>query len=547
MSLLPQSLVSWVPRSTVFARAFRRVPPVLGIVLLVLCALVARFHNITDVLVGGKIYFVDADCYSRMSRAAMVSNNPLTPVRSQSFENWPYGVESHATAPMDYGIVVLERLLKMIWPEEGRLSVLHNSTLDVAGALISPILGGLLCGFLWIWAAGLRSPDGARIPGWWAVPIMAAISPPLVHATALGRPDHQSLLVLLLSVGLCAEQRLVAAGSRPWAWLGGTAWGAALWVSLYEPLVLLCLVGVTGIVFSRDTWSLRVRSPWLGPFLLVLFLGWLVDGIKVVLPDPEWSAALRKWAATIGELQSLRDPADLSRATGLLLWCGPLFVPWRAVGVRRAAGGLLLLTVMAGLASWQIRWTPYLVLVFLCCLPLMLSRAATSKRCLLVFVLSLTPVYSEWSRVLDPDARSREERHLDRSERLNARLAADRMRSAETTPFLAVWWWSPALAYWSGQPAVAGSGHEGISGIVDSARFFLSEGPSEAREMLERRGVKIVVASDGARAVENSAAVLGRVAPPKATAERLWESKMDPVLNLEAESNVTTFRLLRVR
>jgi hypothetical protein len=280
---------------------------------------------------------------------------------------------------------------------------------------------------------------------------------------------------------------------------------------------------------------------------LVLLAGWIVDGINIVFPAQEWSGVLRQWATTIGELQSLENPMDLSQSTGLLLWLAPFLVPWRVMRTRYIMGWLLLLSISAVLAWWQIRWTPYFAVVFLCCLPLILSQASSPFRCALVFLLSLWPVYSEWDRTLHPEARISEERYLDRSERVNARLAAERMRSGETTPFLAVWWWSPALAYWSGQPAVAGSGHEGISGIVDSARFFLSEDPKEAREILERRGVKMVVASDGARAVENSAAVLGRPKPLKATAEKLWESKQDPALGLEGESNVTTFRLLRVR
>ena len=39
----------------------------------------------------------------------------------------------------------------------------------------------------------------------WVMLILYAISPILVHGTELGRPDHQSLLMLLVTIAICAE------------------------------------------------------------------------------------------------------------------------------------------------------------------------------------------------------------------------------------------------------------------------------------------------------------------------------------------------------
>ena len=39
----------------------------------------------------------------------------------------------------------------------------------------------------------------------WVMLILYAISPILVHGTELGRPDHQSLLILLVTIAICAE------------------------------------------------------------------------------------------------------------------------------------------------------------------------------------------------------------------------------------------------------------------------------------------------------------------------------------------------------
>lgn len=506
-----------------------------------------RFHNLTDVLVGGNFYFVDADCYSRMSRAKQVSESPGTVVRHQDFENWPEGVESHATAPMDYAIVALERVLRVAWPEIGRLASLKKSTLDLAGALVSPLLGMLLCGFLAAWSAGCGASSSSWRAAWWLVPFLAALSPPLVHATVFGRPDHQSLLLLFLAIALAAEQRLQAAPSNGWAWAGGCAWGAALWVSLYEPAVLLGVVLLLGIWPWRSSWTLARRSRWTLGLLALIGCGWFVDGIHFVLPDSQWKDALQRWGSTIGELQAHEDLGVFSAWTGFLVWIAPVWLLWQ---VRRqgrlVSGWLLLWLILAGLAFWQARWSPYFVLGFILCLPLIFSTVGSAVQIGCAFLLSLYPVFADWEQRCFPEASTVEQRYLERSERINARLAAEKMRSPERMPFLAVWWHSPALAYWSGQPAVAGSGHEGIAGIVDSARFFLATEPAVAHEILKRRNVRVVVASDSARAVENSATVLGQLPSEKPLAEKLWGADSTRVWGLDGETNVTTFRLLRV-
>ncbi len=524
------------------------IPLWVGLLLIVAAAVGFRFHNITEVLVQGRFYFVDADCYSRMSRAKIISASPGTIIRHQSFENWPDGVDSHATAPMDYAIVALERVFMRIWPATGRWAVLRQSTLDLAGALISPILGVGLCVFLWIWARGIRFDDGTGIPAWWCVPALAVISPPLVHATVFGRPDHQSLLVLFLAGALCAEQRLQQRSSHSWALSGGLAWGMAAWVSLYEPLILLGAVILVGALFWRESWRTSTRLLWVAAMVLPIGAGCLIDDIRIVLPDPKWADLLRQWGSTIGELRKVEDPAVLSRWGGLLLWISPLvLVRLREKGARNGFGWLALFVIGGALTCWQVRWSPYFLLTFLCFLPNLLKSAGTSNRAGLIFCLSLLPLYAAWKERLYPDAHTSEQRYLDRSERLNARLTAERMRSPERLPFIAAWWHSPSLAYWSGQPAVAGSGHEGIEGIVDTARFFMSTNPSEGMDILASRGVKRVVASDTGRVLENSAAILQRQADDKALACKLWDSNLGVDWGLQGETNVTTFRLLRVK
>ncbi|MEI6872275.1 MAG: hypothetical protein WCL08_08330, partial [Verrucomicrobiota bacterium] len=478
-----------------------------------------------------------------MSRVQLVSASPGTVVRWQGFENWPEGVRSHATAPMDYAIVGLAGIIKWVWPTRGRLAGLGGETLDLAGALISPLLGLVLTLGAGLWAYGLRTKEGEGAALWWSVPLLVAVSPPLVHATVLGRPDHQSLLVVLLGVVLGAEQRLQGVQrSVAWALAGGISFGAAVWVSMYEPLILGGIVLVSRLGMRRIP-KKEQYCWWLGAVLLA-GTGWLVDGIAVTLPQAGWADRLGRWGATIGELQHLQNWGDLQAGTGFLFW---LAVPalwlagWRG-RQQTAFWWLALLLVSGGLTFWQIRWSPYCVLVFAGSLPWILGVETVAWRQALVFTLSLFPVARAWDQLVFQSPVLAQRHYMDRSEWIAARYCAQRMRSKTVEPFIAAWWLSPALAYWSGQPAVAGSGHEGIAGIMDSARFFLSTTPQEAREILEARCIAVIVASDSLRVVENASALLGRIPDGKPLAERLWQPDPGLQWGLEGESNVTLFR-----
>ncbi len=171
--------------------------------LLFFCALTfgLRSHNLREVFIDGKIYLADADCYSRMTRARMVAEHPGMIVRHHDFENFPQGVTPHTTAPLDYLIVAGKTALDAGFAvfDSDKTSVLHDQTLDLAGALISPLLAALGTVFLAVWAWTLR------LRFWGMALLLYAVSPILVHGTQLGRPDHQALLILLLAVALGAE------------------------------------------------------------------------------------------------------------------------------------------------------------------------------------------------------------------------------------------------------------------------------------------------------------------------------------------------------
>src|SRR5437868_1934481 len=99
------------------------------IVILSALILATRCANYQDVFVAGNVYFVDADCYARMTRVQMCAKKPGLIVRHHDFENFPQGITPHTTAPFDYFILGLSLLLKPF----------TTQPLDLAGAFISPL------------------------------------------------------------------------------------------------------------------------------------------------------------------------------------------------------------------------------------------------------------------------------------------------------------------------------------------------------------------------------------------------------------------------
>jgi len=127
--------------------------------------------------------------------------------------------------------------------------------------------------------------------------------------------------------------------------------------------------------------------------------------------------------------------------------------------------------------------------------------------------LSIFPILRDWDERLWPNEAQLASRVEGRIESVQIRDLSLSLRSPEVHPFLAPWWLSPSIAYWSGQPGVAGSSHESLNGIEESARFFLSENLQEARAILEKRHVAWVFAYDFDRVAQNSAAILNEPLP----------------------------------
>jgi len=511
------------------------------IALLSALILATRCANYQDVFVAGNIYFVDADCYARMTRVQMCDAQPGLIVRHHVFENFPQGTIPHTTAPFDYLIFGLSLLLKPFTAH----------ALDLAGAFVSPVLALLGGWFLWWWSHRMQFRYR------WAMLSLYAISPILVQGTELGRPDHQSLSMLLVTVAICAEwSRWEATGAVTtwWAVVSGTAWGLAIWNSAYEALILFVLVivlllachavaqqrRVLGDKEAPNSGAATAKSGHLGLvcFFLIIAIALLVERRIPSLSILHSSAIFKNWSRTIGELVHVSPTNPV-----WLHWCGYLllvapFLIWMSIRagmdgahpfdsapasaklrlgrqgrLGRALPVYALLIATYFLTIWQARWGYFFVLIFALALPALLAPIKSPAAVWIAFTLSIFPILRDWDERLWPNETQLAARVERRNESAQLHELALTLQSSEVHPFLAPWWLSPSIAYWSGQPGVAGSSHESLNGIADSARFFLSEDLQKAHEILQNHRVAWVGAYDSDRVAQNSAAVLNQPLP----------------------------------
>jgi hypothetical protein len=492
----------------------RNLLPWAGLAMWLALTLAACSWNWRQVFVGGWIYFADADCYSRMTRVQRVIAAPWKSIRFHDFENAPQGVVPHTTAPTDLLLAALGGAFHLGF----RITGAHGAfpPLELAGAFLSPFLGMALVAFLWWWGRRLALPNRN------AVLVIAAASPILAHGFQLGRPDHQSLIILLVGMALATEIAIWKQPSRTWEILSAVLWAFALWTSLFEPLILLGAItlmrlGVQGRKAIPDRTAVVV--------FVLLFIGALLfDGWRVRAPSAEERSVFLRWALNIGELRHATLPRLFSW-TGWLLTASPALLLWRSWKARdRSCAALAaLLLLLTGLSLWHMRWGYFLALAFALSLPWALAAIPWRPVAWLAFVISLWPVAAEWDQQLYPDERDRTAREEDRDDAFLLRETAQALISPARAIILAPWWLSPAIAYWSGQRCVSGSSHQSLPGTMDSARFYLSTAPEEACEILKKRSVNYVIAYEPSRVISNSAQILGRTPSDEPLGKILYE------------------------
>jgi len=475
---------------------------------------------------GLLVVYSDGDCHSRMQRAAMVGENPGTIIRSHHFENFPPGTVPHTTAPMDYLIAALGVIIRPF---------------DAAGAWISPLLGVVTLLFIFFWSRTLDLRPR------WPMLILFAVSPALTHAFALGRPDHQSLLVALTTIALASNFAFVRTARSAWAWTSGGAWGLALWVSWFEPLILLATQEMARALVLR-----RAAYPkiWRNALLLapgIALAAWGLEGFRSPWPDATVREFFPRWAALLGELQGA-TPAAMFTWTGWLLVLAPLLLAWDYFRRRDplALIVLTLLVVVTALTGWQARWNAWQAAVFCLALPWMLTPLRRSWIIWTVFLASLWPVAWAWDARISPTPGEKARAQEKIIESVLLEQTARFLETQTRGGVLAPWWISPALARLSGQPMVGGTSHQSLPGSVDTARFFLSDDDSVAASQLSLRRVKYVVTDAPERVIATSAALLGVPAPPQPLIVRLASGRDIPDFLQPVFAN-QFFRVYKVR
>ncbi|MBS0660737.1 MAG: hypothetical protein JSR82_21170 [Verrucomicrobia bacterium] len=452
------------------------------LLLLALAGLALRCASWGEVFRPWGVAFVDGDCYARMTRVEQVMAAPGRIVRAHDFENFPLGTRPHATAPLDYLIAAVAWALHPFCGAAAR---------DLAGAWIGP-----LC-FLLALAALLNLTRRAGWPaGWWAGLALFALSPISVHGTVLGRPDHQALLLVLLAAAGAAEHAL-AIDPRPRTALStGVLWGMALWVSFYEPVLLFLLARAIASGQPKRFTALVLVGTGVVLTMALAAEGWRLEFGWLHGAESEW---FLRWSQHIGELAS-QPPWSWT----LLTWFGGfvVLIPGALVySARQAARGSLSLSVclaiLLALTCWQARWAYFLVLGIALSVPL--AAAWPIPRRSVVLGVALLPVLAAAWPSSGPHGRGAE------ADLLHA-LAAEIRTEAQNEPsrrdgILAPWWLCPPLAYWSGQPAIAGSSHQALAGALDAERVLSAANDAEAFAIIRRRRVRWIVSDSTDRLI----------------------------------------------
>lgn len=450
----------------------------------------------------------DGDCYTRLHRVDLMFQGKGWIWSFHEFENYPFGIIPHTTFPFDGLLAFLALILK---PFVG-------APLDWAGLWVSPLLFLFLGFFFSFFLKNSKEEGGGSLYGSCVLLFGLALLPGFIWATPFGRPDHQSLLMVLIFIALWGEERRWREAARIWEIGLALVWGIALWTSLYEPLVVLgCLGGM-------NLWIRRQESKLFWGVIAIFFVltQWL-EGFRFLHLNSFDHKNLSTWFHTIGETRGVGVKDFVLIFTGLLFLIPfALMTYWSEMKDRKIALILAALSViLVGLTIFQRRW-----LYFSAIPPLLL--AAFVWRFLnrrwqwgigLLFLLNIVISTSEFKSGLDQEGPFTVE----------SKAIAKSIHGEGA--ILAPWWISPSLLYYSGQQIVASTSHQSIEGISDSSQFFRETNWVEAERILRTRKVRWVVAYDEDRVLQNASEVLGLPIPENGQltwASRLWRTRALP-------------------
>jgi hypothetical protein len=179
-------------------------------------------------------------------------------------------------------------------------------------------------------------------------------------------------------------------------------------------------------------------------------------------------------------------------------------------------------------------------MIFAMLVPQILSVLRKPLIAATVFTVALFPIAQAWDQAFADEELAR--RAENKIEQLELRAISSQIDRA----FIAPWWFSPALSYWSRQPGVGGSSHEGIEGIVETARFFETSIAEEAMQVINRHNVNYIVSYDADRMAQNSAQILGLSTPQNAFCYLLDRRPSEAPIFLRLITQTGHFKLFRV-
>src|SRR6266702_5825981 len=219
------------------------------------------------------------------------------------------------------------------------------------------------------------------------------------------------------------------------------------------------------------------RMGWI-IFAALLAIALIVERRIPKWPSRELAGALKNWSATVGEL------AHVSLANAIwFYWCGWLLLLapillWPKWNRKTPLFLIALLMTAFALTIWQARWSYFFAMIFAMLVPQILSVLRKPLIASAIFIVALFPIAQAWDHLFADEELTR------RAENKIEQLELRAMSSQIDGVFIAPWWFSPAISYWSRQAGVGGSSHESIGGIVETAKFFETQNAEEAKQIL---------------------------------------------------------------
>src|SRR5204863_4736140 len=251
------------------------------------------------------------------------------------------------------------------------------------------------------------------------------------------------------------------------------------------------------------------RMGWI-VFAVVLAVAFLIERRFPVWPSREFGGALRNRSATVRELAHVSLASTIwFNWCGWLLLLGPILL-WPKRSRSKPLFLIALLMSAFALTIWQARWSYFFVLVFAMLVPQILSVLRKPLIAATVFTVASFPIAQAWDRAFADEELAR--RTETKIEQFELRAISSQIDGR----FIAPWWFSPAVSYWSRQAGMGGSSHESIEGIVETAKFFEAHDAEKAIQIIDRHDVTWIVSYDADRLAQNSAQILGNSVPKNA-------------------------------